>query len=115
LELRARDPAADIDVLRCLQEEPCALDLLQLRSQPGDHLSSRDIALALGLEGDEEPAVVEGRRGATRAQGHGVGGHRWVLGDDITQRLLAAHHFSERHILRRFRDAGDEARVLLRG
>ena len=34
LELRARQPAADVDVLRGLQEEARALDLLELRPQP---------------------------------------------------------------------------------
>ena len=38
--------AADVDVLRRLQEEPRALHLLQLRPQPGDDLDGRDIALA---------------------------------------------------------------------
>ena len=35
LELGAGNPSADIDVLRRLKEEPCALDLLELRPQGG--------------------------------------------------------------------------------
>ena len=107
-------PAADVDVLRGLHEEARALDLLQLRPQPRDHLPGRDVALALGLQRDEEAAVVERRRGAAGADRHGVGGDCRILADDLAERLLAAHHLGEGDVLPGLRNAGDEAGILLR-
>ena len=68
----------------------------------------------LGLQRDEQAAVVDRRDGAAGADRHGDGRDRRILADDLAQRLLPAHHLGERHVLRRFRCAGDEARILLR-
>ena len=60
LELGARRPAAEPDVLRRLHEQPGALDLLELRTQPGNDLLGVGRAFVARLQRDEHVAVVAG-------------------------------------------------------
>src|SRR6185295_6899740 len=93
LELRARRPAAEADILCRLHEQPRALDLLQFRSQPGDDLLRAGGALVARLQGDEEVAVVAGA--ATAADRHGDGRNIWIGLHDLAERLLMADHVLE--------------------
>ena len=64
LELGARRPAAEPDVLRRLHVEPGAFDLLELGTQPGDDLLRARLALVARLQRDEHVAVVAGAAAA---------------------------------------------------
>ena len=114
LVLRARRAAADVDVLRRLQEELRALDLVELGPQPGDDLIGGALRSFARLQGDEEAAGVERELPPPAPIDHGDVGDRRVRQHDLAELLLEAHHLGERDVLRRLRDAGDEAGVLLR-
>ena len=51
--------AADAHVLRRLQEQPRALDLVELRAQPRDDLVGVGVALVARLQRDEHAPVIE--------------------------------------------------------
>ena len=109
LILRAGQPAADIDVLRHLQEQCRALDLGQLGLQPADDLVGRDVALVARLQRDEEAPVVL-RLGAAGADRHADRGDGGIPAHHLAEGALAADHLGEGDVLGRLGGADDEAR-----
>ena len=112
LELGSRRPAAEPHVLRRLHIEAGALDLLQLRTQPGDDLLRRRLALVARLQRDEQAAVVAGA--AAAADRHRDRGHIRVGLHDLAEFLLMPLHVGEGNVLAGLRGGGDQAVVLLR-
>ena len=111
LVLRARQPAADVDVLRRLHEQIDALQLRHLRAQARNHLvGAGGAALVLGPEGDEEDAGV----GGVAAGEHAEAGHVRVAPHHVGDQLHALPHRRERGVLRGLGEAVDRAGVLLR-
>ena len=112
LELRARRPAAEPHVLRRLHEQPGALDLFELGTQPGDDLLGAGVALVARFQRDEQVAVVAGAAAAADRHRHagdvGIGLH------DLAELLLLLLHGGEGNVLRGFGCRGDQAVVLLR-
>ena len=114
LILRLGQPGADGDVLSRLHIERHPLHLTQRGREPGDHLVGGHIALTLGLERDEDAAIVLGDGGAARPDIADCRGDGGVAGSDVEDRLLALLHPVWRDILGRLANADNEARVLLR-
>ena len=112
LELRSGRPAAEANILRRLHEQPCALDLLELGTQPGDDLHRIGAAFVTRLQRNIHVAVVAGA--AAAADHHGDAGHVRIGLHDLAKRFLAVDHGREGNILRGFRRRGDQADVLLR-
>ena len=112
LELRARCAAADTNVLRCLEEESRALNLVELAAQPRDDLIGIGCALVARFQGNEHAAGV---RGITRpAHEHRDVVHRGIVPHDVPELLLVTHHLVGRCFLCGFRNAGQQPDVLLR-
>src|SRR5439155_18846901 len=113
LELPARDPPADSDVLRRLQEKIDALHLGKLRPQPGDHFERSSLAILARLEPDEETAGIERIAGAA-AKERSKTLHVGIAHDHLGKLSLEPHHFLRRDILRGLRNSLDQAGVLER-
>ena len=111
LILRARGAAADVEVLRRLQEQRRTGHLRQLRPQPVDDLIGGGAALVARFEADHDEAVVDG---PAAAEAGAVARDVRIAGDHVEQRVLAANHLVEGDILRRIGQSGDDAGVLLR-
>ncbi|MFO0669251.1 MAG: hypothetical protein U0235_06415 [Polyangiaceae bacterium] len=106
--------AADAHVLHGLQEEVHAHRLPDLGSQARDDAVRRGRARRLGSQVDEHVSRVAGRSAEAAADERHRVGHVGIGEDDGVERFLASLHRRERHVLRRLRDAGEHARVLLR-
>ena len=111
-ELRSRGAAAETHVLRRLHVEFRALDLLELRPQPGNDLLRVDVALLVWFQRDIHTPRIECSAAAADEHGDAVDGR--IRLHDLIEFLLTPLHFGERDVLGHLRNAGYEAVVLLR-
>ena len=103
---------ADGDVLRGLHVQGDALDRRKLGAEPGDHLVRICLALVLRLERNEHPSLVEsGGAPPIWAPTEAMAGSFRTV--SITA-SIALDHCRIGDVLRRFRNAGDHAGILLR-
>ncbi len=110
LVLRLAGPAADVDVLRRLQEGLHPHEVLQLRPEARDDLVGVGLAaLFAGLQGDEQVGLV----GAAVADEHPKAGDVGVLGDGVADQLDLLLRLLERGVLRGQHGPLEEAGVLL--
>ena len=112
LVLRARQPAADVDVLRRLHEQVDALELGQLRPQAGDDLvgGGRAALVACGLRPMKKTPVLAVVLPANMPKPATSGSCRTTSATCVMRFL----HRRERGVLGGLGEAVDEAGVLLR-
>ena len=111
LILGPRQAPPDVQVLRGLQVQGAAGDRGDFLAQTVDDLVGGCIALLARLESQDHEAVVQ--RPAAADEG-GPAGHPRVLGHDVRQPALQAHHLVEGDVLGRIAESCDDAGVLLR-
>ena len=105
---------ADGDVLGRLHVEGDALDLGEPRLQPPDHLVGADVALIMGLQRDEDAAIVDRGGAAAGADRRPDRSDRRILQHRVDHGLLALGHGRIGDVLRRLGQADDQSGILLR-
>ena len=114
LELRLGETSADRHVLRGKQVGSQPPDLRELGPEPRNHLEYADVALFLGLEGDEHAAHVLPRAADAGPEPHPDRLDRGVGLDNLSGLFLQPVHFGKRGVLRRLGRPVKNAGVLLR-
>ena len=109
-----RCAAADVDVLRRLQEQARALDLVELAAQPRDDLVGIRCALIARLQGDEHAAVVRVGLPVPPMNIADVVDRGIASARSRPSCQLVSHHFGKRDVLRGFGYAGEQPDILLR-
>src|SRR5208282_6517689 len=112
LKLGLVQPSADRNVLSGLHIKRDPLDPGEVGPQPRDDPVDR-VTFAMGLELNEDAAVIEGVEATAGTDRRSYCGNRRILHYGIEQRLLAFLHGLEGNILRRLGLADDQPGILL--
>jgi len=114
LVLGAAHTVFDGQVLHRLHKQADTHQLVDFRLQTRDDLGCAQVALAVGLEVDQQASAVEGRVIAIHTDVGRQAFHRRIRQDDFGQRLLALTHGRKGNRLRRLGNTLDHPRVLHR-
>ncbi len=112
LILRAADAVLYGQVLHRLHVQRDAVDFLELRLQPPDHIGRVDATLVQRLQINLDAPAIQRRVGSVDANEGRDALDGGILQDGVDQLLLALRHRGERDRLRRFGNALDDAGVL---